>query len=91
MNSIKVTSPMGLWKKQDLIGATVKLRSLSIFGNFGLPTDSEYTIESIGVRIDECGKGSTSIKLEGQSRIFAWNDLEILGFPCKPIEHTKTP
>ena len=73
-------SPYGIWDYTQLLGATVKIKSLSIAsGAFGFDADKEYSIEDIGLRINRFGKAYTSIKLTGIDREFVWKDLEIIG------------
>lgn len=77
---IPVTSPSGIWDYTQLIGAIVKIKSLSISsGFFGFDSDQEHEIEDIGIRLNRFGKAYTSIKLKGIDREFVWKDLEIVG------------
>lgn len=75
---IPVTSPYGVWDYAQLIGATVRIKSVSVSsGLFGFDSDQEHTIEDIGIRLNRFGKAYTSIKLKGIEKEFVWKDLEI--------------
>ena len=77
---IPVSAPAGVWDYSQLIGATVKINSLSVkSGLFGYDSDELHVIEDIGLRINRQGKTITSIKLSGIDREFTWKDLEIIG------------
>lgn len=78
--NIKVTSPSGLWDYQNLIGASVKIKSLSVKAGFSYPSDELYRIESIGFRLSPAGYSYTVVRLEGiQNKEFVWKDLEVVG------------
>lgn len=78
---IAVTSPSGLWDYQNLIGASVRIKSLPIkSGIFNFDSDSTYQIEDIRFRVSRTGRSYASIKLGGiDSREFVWKDLEVIG------------
>ena len=93
--TIPITSPQGVWDYYQLLGATVKISSLSVAGGmFGYDSDQEYQIEDIGMRVNKDGKMVTSIRLKGVKRDFVWKDLDltkvqfnlwkpaITGIPC---------
>ena len=77
----KATSPSGLWKYAQLIGSSVKIKSLSVSsGIFGLDSDTLHTISDIGFRVNRYGKSFAVIKLTDiPEREFVWKDLEIIG------------
>ena len=82
---IATTSPSGMWKYEQLIGSSVKIKSLSVSsGLFGFSSDSLHTISDISFRINKFGKSFTIIKLTDiPEREFTWKDLEIVGLkPC---------
>lgn len=77
---IKVTSPSGLWDYQSLLGASVKIKSLSVKSGFAYDGNSTYLIKSIGFRMSSIGKSYTVVTLEGlPGKEFVWKDLEIIG------------
>lgn len=79
--NIAVTSPSGCWSMSQLLGAKVKISSLSTSsGLFSYDSNSLYTISDIKFRISKStGKAITSIYLnEIPQRTFAWKDLEIV-------------
>lgn len=78
---IRATSPLGLWKFAQLIGSSVKIKSLSVSsGPFGFSSDSLHTISDIGFRVNRFGKSFTVIRLADiPEREFTWKDLEIVG------------
>lgn len=78
---IATTSPSGLWKYAQLIGSSVKIKSLSVSSDlFGFDSDSLHTISDIGFRVNRYGKSFAVIKLADiPEREFVWKDLEIIG------------
>jgi hypothetical protein len=77
---VKVTSPSGLWDYQSLLGASVKIKSLSVKAGFAYDGNSTYQIKSIGFRMSSIGKSYTVITLDGlPGKEFVWKDLEIIG------------
>lgn len=82
--NISVTSPAGCWTFYQLIGAKVRISSISASsGLFAFDSQSLYTISDIKFRMSRKGKSITSIYIkEIPDKIFTWKDLEIisLGF-----------
>lgn len=78
--NIAIQSPAGCWNYYQLIGAKVRVSSLSVAsGLFSIDGDSIYTIKDIKFRMSRPGKAQASIYLnEISDRIFTWKDLEIL-------------
>lgn len=75
-----VTSPIGLWDYEQLIGASVKIGSLPVYrGIFGLDSDSKYVIEDIKFKMTSTGISICQVFLEGIESPFEWKDLEITG------------
>lgn len=76
---IKVTSPSGLWDYQSFLGASVRIKSLSVKAGFAYDGNSIYSIKDIGFRMSSVGKSYSVITLEGlPGKEFVWKDLEIL-------------
>lgn len=83
--NIAVTSPTGCWNLYQLVGAKVRVSSLSVAsGLFSFDSNSLYQIQDIKFRIaKDTGKAQASIYLIGiPGRVFGWKDIEIvsLGF-----------
>lgn len=76
---IAITDPGGVWNQDDLIGASVHIKSLAVSGFFAFDDTATYIIEDIRFRVNSYGKCVASIYLEGIKRPFAWKDLEIVG------------
>lgn len=81
-NNMRIVSPSGIWEYDQLIGAKVVVKSLSVSGNFfNMCTGGRdlFTIEEIYFRISLDGKTITVIKLrELPDKIFTWKDLEVV-------------
>ena len=77
---ISLTSPVGTWEPGQLIGAKVKVKSMSLRSSlFGFDADSVYVISDIGFRVSKLGKAYGVVHLEGfGTKEFVWKDLEIL-------------
>lgn len=91
-NDLHITSPSGIWKEEQLIGAYVKVKSSEVIGGsvFGIDSDTEYTIKDINLKLDiGTGKTYTVIHLNERLGEFCWKDLEIVGLDisknCKRI------
>lgn len=78
--NFKVTSPSGIWDYANLLGASVKIKSLPVKFGFAYAADELYEIEDIGFRISRTGQLYTGIRLKGvKNREFVWKDLEVVG------------
>ena len=77
---IAITSPAGCWTYSQLLGASVKIKSLSVSsGLFGYDEDATYTISDIKFSLDQSGNSYAVILLDGISdKYFVWNDLEVV-------------
>jgi len=77
---ISMTSPVGTWEPSQLIGARVKIKSMSLRSSlFGFDSDSIYVISDIGFRMSKLGKAYGIVYLDGfGTKEFVWKDLEIL-------------
>ena len=75
-----MTSPVGTWEPSQLIGAKVKVKSMSLRSSlFGFDSDSIYVITDIGFRMSKLGKAYGVVYLDGfGTKEFVWKDLEIL-------------
>ena len=78
----RVTDPAGIWDYSNLIGATVRISSISV-GNlnnmFGVDSEWHHTIEDIYFRVTTDGKTITVIRLKDMPDcLFTWKDLEVL-------------
>lgn len=80
----RVRGPSGIWKYNQLIGATVFIKSSPSCNFFSLKDASkEYTIKNIYVKISLDGKAITVIEIEGiPGKVFTWRDLEIVRINC---------
>lgn len=77
---IAVTSPLGNWSYDQVIGASVHIKSSSVgSGLFGYDSEATYLVEKIMVRLDSLGNCASSIYLVGIERPFYWKDLEVVG------------
>jgi hypothetical protein len=77
---IAVTSPAGNWDYYQLLGASVKVSSLSVSKSmFGYDETQTYLIKDIKIRINSFGQCFSSIYLEGIDTPFVWKDLELVG------------
>ncbi len=75
-----MTSPMGTWQPDQLIGAKVRVKSMSLRSSlFGFDSESIYTITGVGFRMSALGKAYGVVYLDGfGTKEFVWKDLEIL-------------
>lgn len=92
-DGIHITSPAGVWGYEDLIGATVRVKSRSIgSGLFSVDSSSEYKIKSISFRLDiDTGKLVTIIGLDGLDGEYVWKDLELLKLDLCKCSGKKNP
>lgn len=92
-DGIHITSPAGVWGYEDLIGATVRVKSRSIgSGLFSVDSSSEYKIKSINFRLDiDTGKLVTIIRLDGLDGEYVWKDLELLKLDLCKCSRKKNP
>lgn len=92
-DGIHITSPAGVWSYDDLIGATVRVKSRSISGGlFSVDSSSEYRIKSISFRLDvDTGKLVTIIRLDGLDGEYVWKDLELLKLDLCRCSRKKDP
>ena len=92
-DGIHLTSPAGVWGYDDLIGATVRVKSSSISsGLFSVDSSSEYLIKSIRFRLDiDTGKLVTIIGLDGLDGEYVWKDLELLRLDLCKCSRKKNP
>lgn len=78
----RVTDPAGIWDYTNLIGATVRVRSMSIsnLNNiFAFDSTTLHIIEDIYFRITTDGKTITVIRLVDMPEyLFTWKDLEVI-------------
>lgn len=90
---IHITSPAGVWGYEDLIGATVRVKSSSVSsGLFSVDSSSEYRIKSIRFRLDiDTGKLVTIIGLDGLDGEYVWKDLELLRLDLCKCSRKKNP
>lgn len=90
---IHLTSPAGVWGYDDLIGATVRVKSSSVSsGLFSVDSSSEYRIKSISFRLDiDTGKLVTIIGLDGLDGEYVWKDLELLRLDLCKCSRKKDP
>lgn len=81
-NRTRVTDPAGIWNYSDLIGATVRISSISVANQnnmFGVDSSWHHTIEDIYFRVTTDGKTITIIRLKDMPDcIFTWKDIEVL-------------
>jgi hypothetical protein len=79
MGTISVTSPIGTWNYNQVLGAKVRIRHLPVCrGLFGYDSDETYKITEIMFRVSADGKSICNVFLEGIDEPFEWKDLEIL-------------
>lgn len=92
-DGIHLTSPAGVWGYDDLIGATVRVKSRSVSsGLFSVDSSSEYKVKSIRFRIDiDTGKLVTIIGLDGLDGEYVWKDLELLRLDLCKCSRKKNP
>lgn len=92
-DGIYITSPAGVWGYDDLIGATVRVKSRSISGGlFSVDSSSEYKVKSISFRLDiDTGKLVTIIGLDGLDGEYVWKDLELLRLDLCKCSRKKNP
>lgn len=92
-DGIHLTSPAGVWGYEDLIGATVRVKSRSIgSGLFSVDSSSEYRIKSVRFRLDiDTGKLVTIIGLDGLDGEYVWKDLELLRLDLCKCSRKKNP
>lgn len=92
-DGIHITSPAGVWGYDDLIGATVRVKSRSIgSGLFSVDSSSEYKVKSIRFRLDiDTGKLVTIIGLDGLDGEYVWKDLELLRLDLCKCSRKKDP
>lgn len=92
-DGIHITSPAGVWGYDDLIGATVRVKSRSIgSGLFSVDSSSEYKVKSISFRLDiDTGKLVTIIGLDGLDGEYVWKDLELLRLDLCKCSRKKNP
>jgi hypothetical protein len=92
-DGIHITSPAGVWGYDDLIGATVRVKSRSISGGlFSVDSSSEYKVKSISFRLDiDTGKLVTIIGLDGLDGEYVWKDLELLKLDLCKCSRKKNP
>lgn len=92
-DGIHLTSPAGVWGYDDLIGATVRVKSSSVSsGLFSVDSSSEYKVKSISFRLDiDTGKLVTIIGLDGLDGEYVWKDLELLRLDLCKCSRKKNP
>lgn len=92
-DGIHLTSPAGVWCYDDLIGATVRVKSSSVSsGLFSVDSSSEYRIKSVHFRLDiDTGKLVTIIGLDGLDGEYVWKDLELLRLDLCKCSRKKDP
>lgn len=92
-DGIHITSPAGVWGYEDLIGATVRVKSSSISsGLFSVDSSSEHRIKSVRFRLDiDTGKLVTIIGLDGLDGEYVWKDLELLRLDLCKCSRKKNP
>lgn len=92
-DGIHITSPAGVWGYDDLIGATVRVKSSSVSsGLFSVDSSSEYRIKSISFGLDiDTGKLVTIIRLDGLDGEYVWKDLELLKLDLCKCSRKKNP
>lgn len=92
-DGIHLTSPAGVWGYEDLVGATVRVKSRSIgSGLFSVDSSSEYKVKSISFRLDiDTGKLVTIIGLDGLEGEYVWKDLELLKLDLCKCSRKKDP
>ena len=78
----RVTDPAGIWDYSNMIGAQVRISSISV-GNlnnmFGIDSEWIHTISDIYFRVTTDGKTITIIRLKDMPDcLFTWKDLEVL-------------
>lgn len=80
----RVRGPSGIWKYNQLIGATVYIKSSPSCNFFSLKdATKEYVIKDIYVKISLDGKAITVIEIDGiPGKVFTWRDLEIVRINC---------
>ena len=82
-----------MWGYDDLIGATVRVKSSSVSsGLFSVDSSSEYRIKSVHFRLDiDTGKLVTIIRLDGLDGEYVWKDLELLKLDLCKCSRKKNP
>lgn len=78
----RITDPAGVWNYKNMIGATARIKSMSVsnLNNiFAFDSTTLHVIEDIYFRVTTDGKVVTIIRLEDMPDcLFTWKDLEIL-------------
>lgn len=85
----RIIGPSGIWKLEELIGATVKISSMPISNMRTIAIDSSqsFTVEDIDFRISLDGKAITVVKLKGlEDLVFTLKDLIFTGVILKEEE-----
>ena len=85
----RIIGPSGIWKLEDLIGATVKISSMPISNMRTIAIDSSqgFTVEYIDFRVSLDGKAITVVKLKRlEDLVFTLKDLIFTGVILKEEE-----
>ena len=82
----EILDPSGIWEYKQLLGAKVKIKSLTVSNLFYTFNTSDIcTIKDIHFRVSIDGKTITIVELDQYpGKVFTWRDLEIqeITNPC---------
>lgn len=84
--NLRIHGPSGCWEYGQIIGASVKIKSLAIGNFFTHLGGTTGTVENIYFRISLDGKAITCIELkEFPGKVFTLKDLEFTDVNCSPL------